>query len=375
MLREAKAVGVWGDCARMEAVESILDATQEELRRRVPVKLERSGQQVAEEGARGDLQVAGDRYSRLRRLLPLLRVATSLDADVYHLHDPELLPVGWVLKKQTGAAIIYDMHEDYQTRGALVGRLIRFMERWAFGWLDAVVLAEERYAPILAGTSVPSVFVGNYHKPVTDTPLHPVPKALPDTPRLLYTGSVGPRRGLEAMLRAIAALHADGIPASLTLGGICRSAAQRHTAKQFLQENDLHDAVQRVGWSEYLPAPEMTPLYHRAHVGLALLSAHPNYVKSLPTKFFEYLHHGLPIIATDVPLWRRFIETHDCGAVVPEGSPHAVVEVIRHWQTNPAAYCACADAARRAAPRYRWSAMAPRLLDLYRRVLPDGPPA
>ena len=319
------------------------------------------------------IPAVGDRYSRIRRLLPLLRVAHSLNADAYHLHDPELLLIGWMLKKQTGAAIVYDMHEDYQTRGAFVGRLIRLMERWAFGWLDAVVLAEERYAPVLAGTSVPSVFIGNYHKPVTDAPSHPLPEALPDVPTLLYTGSVSPRRGLTAMLRATAALHEAGIPASLTLGGICRSAAHRHAAERFLQQHNLQDAVRREGWSTYLPASDMAPLYRHADVGLALFEPHPNYVKSLPTKFFEYLHHGLPIIATDVPLWRRFIETHACGAVVPEGRPQAVVEVVRHWQTHPAAYRACADAARRAAPQYRWEAMRPRLLDLYERVLASSP--
>jgi hypothetical protein len=54
----------------------------------------------------------------LKRLNPnnnyrkMLKEASGLDADIYHFHDPELLPWAVKLKKKTGAKIIYYVHED-----------------------------------------------------------------------------------------------------------------------------------------------------------------------------------------------------------------------------------------------------------------------
>lgn len=56
--------------------------------------------------------------SRLKRMIfgtrEAYKKAKSLNADVYHFHDPELLPVAWLLKKKNNH-VIYDIHEDYIT--------------------------------------------------------------------------------------------------------------------------------------------------------------------------------------------------------------------------------------------------------------------
>ncbi|MCA1750472.1 MAG: glycosyltransferase [Flavobacteriales bacterium] len=57
----------------------------------------------------------GKQKGRLNRMLKstqmVLKKALELDSDVYHLHDPELIPAGLKLKK-AGKKVVFDAHED-----------------------------------------------------------------------------------------------------------------------------------------------------------------------------------------------------------------------------------------------------------------------
>src|SRR5699024_4784864 len=96
--------------------------------------------------------------SRMKRMLfgslELYQKAKAEKADVYHFHDPELLPVGWLLKK-SGNTVIYDIHEDYVTSmmqkeymayhiRTLAGSLYKRLEK-SFTKDMELCLAEEYY--------------------------------------------------------------------------------------------------------------------------------------------------------------------------------------------------------------------------------------
>ncbi len=155
----------------------------------------------------------------------------------------------------------------------------------------------------------------------------------------------------------------------LTLAGICFRTADRQAAEMRIEREGLATSVECIGWRDYLPWERMIPLFRRAHVGLALFRPLPNHASTILTKFYEYLHFGLPILATDMPRWRAFVEAHGCGAVVPYGDVAATVAVLRRWWAEPATLRAYAVAARRAAPRYTWEQVVPRLLALYEDLL------
>ncbi len=313
------------------------------------------------------------RWHRLALQPRVFKTARSLDAALYQVHDPELLPLAFLLKTTTGARIVYDMHENYRSKGALLGRGLRALERWAFRWVDHVLLAEESYRTIVDGHAVPRTYIANYFRPIGDE--NPVdPGEISESPtRLLYTGTLSDSRGLRTMVDLAARIRRARRPETIELVGVCHRGRQRARADERIQTEGLGDVLERVGWDTYVQPSAMPPHYRRADVGLALCRPHPNHVGSLPTKFYEYLHYGLPLICSDFPRWRRFVEKHECGAVVPPGAPEAVLDVLDTWRAHPERYRQCAENARAAAPQFRWASMGEHLVDQYRCLLDDEP--
>lgn len=157
----------------------------------------------------------------------------------------------------------------------------------------------------------------------------------------------------------------------MDLVGQCRSAQDRQEAEDRLLTQHLEAVVTRVGWEAFVPVAQMEPYYERAHVGVVLKQPHPNHSR-IPTKFYEYLHHGLPILCSDFPLWRRFVEEHGCGAVVDPSDLEAILCVLKTWATDRALYDSLSAAAADTAKAYQWADMEPRLLKVYAGLLDSG---
>ena len=91
-----------------------------------------------------------------------------------------------------------------------------------------------------------------------------------------------------------------------------------------------------------------------AGVGLVTLLPRPNYLESLPTKLFEYMAMGIPVLASDFPLWRRLVEEAGAGRLTaPE--PGAVARALVEMCSDPERLRRYGMAGRAAyQERYRW---------------------
>jgi glycosyltransferase involved in cell wall biosynthesis len=223
---------------------------------------------------------------------------------------------------------------------------------------------------------VPHTYIANYVRPIGDETPEEVEARAEAPTRLLYTGTLSDGRGLGTMVDLAARIRRAGRPETIGLVGICRHPAQRARTEEQIRGEGLDGIVERVGWDTYVRPSSMPPYYRRADVGLALFEPHPNHADSIPTKFYEYLYYGLPLICSDLSRWRRFVERHECGVVVPPRTPEAVLDVLDHWQARPDRYRTHVNNAREAASQYRWDAMGECLVDRYRTLLDaDAPPS
>ncbi len=110
-------------------------------------------------------------------------------------------------------------------------------------------------------------------------------------------------------------------------------------------------------------------LYGRSRAGIVLYQQAANHVASQPIKMFEFMAAGLPVIASDFPLWKCIIEDNQCGICV---DPTDVVEVrtaCERLLENAAEGQAMGRAGRNAVlEKYNWDIEKSALLGLYQEL-------
>lgn len=310
------------------------------------------------------------RAGRFFKIGPALyRFARKHRPRAVHLHDPDLLLVGYWLHRR-GIRVVYDVHEDFPlailSRSWLGPHLVRQaiaaamrrMETWACGWLAGIVLADrqlqERFPPER------SHVVRNYLEPSEWLPLT---EARPQGAiRCIYVGDITLARGLMRMCDAIAEARKTGLDVHLDLVGPIRepdrARVMQHVAAPHVK---LHGRVRRSAVATYLA---------QADIAFALMAPTPAYKGALGVKILEYIGAGLPILATDMPRLRSETPLAPALHLVDWYSPTTdLAKTLRMMATTPY------DLAKREALRkivmdhYSWPQEGYSLKRLYKRLL------
>jgi hypothetical protein len=301
----------------------------------------------------------------------LFRSALDTKASVFHFHDPELIPVGMMLKL-LGKRVVYDVHEDVPA-DILDKSWIPPSLRWpiarAAAWTEA--LAARRFDAIVAATPViahsfpkaKTLTVQNF--PQQDVQLNAeLTSYCEREPLVVYVGGISKHRGAREMIEAIALLG-DSAPARLQLAGFFDPPESQ-------QEMASEPGWSRVDFFGWLSPPEVGELLRKSRLGLVVLHATECYKVSQPLKLFEYMSAGLPVVASDFPLWRPIIEKAGCGILVDPMNPAAIAEAIRWLLERPAEAKAMGQRGRDAIRRvYNWENEEQKLFELYARLM-DG---
>jgi len=299
------------------------------------------------------------------------RVAWRTRAQVYHFHDPELLPWG-VLLRLRGAAVVYDAHEDFPLD--LLGKdWIPAMVRRPLAWFAERFekLLSRAFFQVVAATptirdkfrarGVPAVAIGNFPRLADLAPRAPGREER----RVCYIGALSPIRGVVEIVEAI---------------GRCRTGTRLALAGAY-EGVRPEDLATRPGWQRvddlgWLSRDQVGQLLAGSIAGLVTLHPEPNYVVAQPIKMFEYMGAGLPVIASDFPAWREVIDAGGgCGLRVDPLDPDAIAAAIDWLAEHPEDARRMGANGRQAVERmYNWEAEEKALLDFYA-ALPTRPPS
>jgi len=271
----------------------------------------------------------GRKQRMLTAPMKVMLKALSLKADIYQIHDPELIPVAMLLKVISGKPVIYDIHECYPElflhkeylsvfQGKLVSAIIRQLEKLAVSFFDASIAATEHISEQFKQVLV----LHNY-------PLLSEWQNVPDTPQrfhsrnICYLGSITRERGLTQLVKAL-----ELVDCTLHLAGA-------YEPKEYREELAKLRGFEKVIEYGYVNRVQAAELLAKCAIGVVFLERCPNYIHSLATKMFEYMAAGLPIIVSDLPANVKLLDRAGCGRYLDPMESKNIAKAIEELLSEP----------------------------------------
>ena len=307
--------------------------------------------------------------SRIQRMKEtvnqVLDEALKVKADIYHLHDPELLRISKKLKSINGAKVVFDSHEDVPKQildkywipvifRSFISKIYSYHEKRACKKIDGIISV----TPIICARFSkfhPNVeMIANY--PQIKTNEKQIAERIEN--HICYIGGLYESRGLREVILALE--HCDVV---------------LHLAGTFDTEQFEMELKQLKGWNKVIfygqvNQEKITKLLDKCTIGIVTLHPTPSYLEAYPIKMFEYMNSGLAILASDFPLYRSLLEEIDCSTFVDPLNPDDISKTLNAMLENQGRLKEMGNRAKKAANEsYNWSKEKEKLYAFYDNLL------
>ncbi|GGI56288.1 glycosyltransferase [Winogradskyella haliclonae] len=306
------------------------------------------------------------RFSRiLRSSNKVYKKAKSINADIYHFHDPELMLYGLMLKSKT-RKVVYDIHEDLAKQLEIKPWLNKFLKPI---FIKLFKIIEGFVAKKMDGLIVPQPYMKHkYLKYNSNTVLvenfvildnkNPEIEVDYSTTTAFHAGALTEERGLLNMLEVYSKIKE---PNRLILAGNINSKTLNE-----LKNFEEYDNVDYLG---LIPFNEVSKYYKTSSIGLILYNNVGQYYLSYAIKLFEYMRNGIPVIMPDFGEWKAFNKENNCGINVDPTNHEEVVKAIEYLNNNPEEKKKLGANGRKSViGKYNWNLAENRLLNLYQNL-------
>ena len=284
--------------------------------------------------------------------------ALEIDADIYHFHDPELLPIGLRLKRK-GKKVIYDSHEDLPRQisykswiPVIIRKPVAFIsekvENFYSSRLDAIITVSD-HIKLRFDKLHSNVVVCHNYASIKEFPEAPEWRINRDN--ICYVGGLSKIRGILEILEASKASNVK-----LEIAGAFNS----QEIEERLNQNNIiyHGVVNR---------DKVKMIFSNCFAGLVTLLPAPNHNNANPNKLFEYMAAGLPVIASDFEGWKKMIEKYNIGLCVDPTNVEEIAKAILFLNHNKELAKQMGENARKAfVNTFNWQIEEKKLIELYK---------
>ncbi len=290
--------------------------------------------------------------------------ALELDADVYHFHDPELLPYGLMLKRK-GKAVIFDSHEHTAEQileeKTWIPKPIRRIAYHSFCWYQKAVCKRIDY--VITVTPHVYDYFHAFQPHTTIVTNYPIYRPLDHFPDY-SSKTVGFAGGVSAFWS-----HHNIIAALEKIDG-ARYILCGPGEEQYLATLKALPGWSKVDFRGLIPHGEVSAAMAQCSVGVALSAYRGCVVKGQGTlgntKIFEQMMAGLPVVCTDFLLWKQIIDEYQCGICIDPDSIDDIVSALTTLMNDPKMAETMGKNGHRAIKeKYNWDTQKDILLDVY----------
>lgn len=289
--------------------------------------------------------------------------AIELNCELYHFHDPELMFVGKKLKKY-GKIVIYDVHEDIPKQIGIRVPGPKFIKN-TFSFLIKIIehYNSKFFNAIITSTPYIENRIKNINKNVLSIKNYPIinefsiPEWENKNNSICYIGAITENRGIIAILDSLSfhnfKLILAGKFENPEIEVICRNHKN-------WKKVDFRGFVDRAGISDILS---------KSKIGLVTLLPIQNYLDSLPIKMFEYMAAGIPVVASDFPLWKDIIIENKCGICVNPLKSEEISIAVKNLIENDNSSKKMGESGRISVKKkFNWELEEQKLFNLYNKI-------
>jgi glycosyltransferase involved in cell wall biosynthesis len=306
--------------------------------------------------------------SRTLRLLHSLFVfpfkILQIKSDLYHLHDPELIFSGLVLKFFR-KNVIYDIHESYSEDilnkywinkhfRKFIANIYQYIENFSTYYFNLNICATDY---IKKNIQYHAVTINNF--PLTTSEKFnykkPTSQKIPDN-YFLYIGAISFQRGIIEIIESSIRCRIK-----LIICGSFENEEVENRISNYFCENIIYLGQVNFNEANYL--------MQNAIAGFVLFHPGPNHNYSLPNKLFEYMSNCLPIICSDFDLWKSIIQNNECGFCIDPFDNYsldfAVIELRDNFKKRELIKLNCKETSN----LYNWESEKQKLFEAYNKIL------
>lgn len=291
--------------------------------------------------------------------------ALKTDADIYHFHDPELLLWGLKLKSK-GKTVIFDSHEfvGYQilTKNYLpkilrkaVASIYRMIEIMICNRLDAVIeVCTVKGEDYFKKVKKRKIFIRNVQI-INDNKTTDLEVDVSKSCLVAHVGGLTEERGITNLAKAIILTKAK-----LSLAGTFSS-------KEY--EQKIRDiAGEQLDYRGQLPFGSVDSFLGECKIGTSTLLDVGQYgwIDTPPSKIFDYMRAGIPVIMSDFKFLKEFNKKYQIGICIDSNSPKEIADGINYLLDHPDEARQMGENGRKAVlEEFNWSIEEMKLLTLY----------